>query len=91
MEIDIGNVLGSSWLVPLFVIGSWALVKFLDGKFITMADFNAYKEARGEEEKEYREFVNKELEDKQNYLKAIDKKANDNGKEVARLEGKLDK
>ena len=61
MEIDLNSALNSTWLLPVIGILSWALVKFLDGKFISTADFNAYKEARGEEEREYREYIDKEL------------------------------
>jgi len=90
IEQFLENVIGSSWLLPIMGALGWVLVKYLDGKFISVKDFNAYKEARGEEEKEYREFVKEEYDDMRGYIQTVDKKANDNGKEVARLEGKLE-
>jgi len=90
IEQFLNNVIGSSWLLPLLAILGWILVKYLDGKFLSTDDFNKYKEARGEEEREYREHIKDEFEEKQRYIETVDKKANDNGREVARLEGKLE-
>jgi hypothetical protein len=91
IEQFLESALGSSWLLPLLGIGGWLLVKYLSDKFISIADFNAYKEARGEESKEYREFIKSELDERQEYIIAVDRKVNENAKEIARLEGKIDR
>jgi len=85
MEIDLSNILGSTWLLPVMGLLSWALVKFLDGKFVSTEDFNAYKEARGKEEKEYREF--KELGERESYIQRIDKKEQKTRGAVQKLAG----
>ena len=86
MEINLANVLGSSWLVPLFVIGSWALVKFLDGKFVTTQTFDNYLKSKDKETHDLKEELHSEARDNDNYIKIVDKKAQDNAKSISGLE-----
>jgi len=94
MTIDFNQLLhelmANGMFLPVLGLLGWVLRNYLRDKFVSIDDFNAYKEGRGEEEREYREHVKDEFEDKQNYLQTIDRKVNENAKEIARIEGKLE-
>ena len=87
IEQFLNNVIGSSWLLPLLALGGWVLRNYLRDTFVSVDDMNAYKEAHDKKYLDYQEFVKHEIDEHQRYIEAVDKKANQNGKDIAEVKG----
>ena len=94
MEIDVNQLIhsafGSSWLVPVLGFLGWGLVKFLDGKFTTVQTFNNYVTDVEKKLDELKDEQHADMDRLDNYIQVVDKKAQQNGKDIARVEGRLE-
>ena len=73
----------SPLLVALAPYGA-ALKLWINKENITKQDCENYIDR-------LRRDLEKQIEDKESYIQAVDKKANENGKEISNIQGKLDK
>ena len=85
------ELMANGLFLPLLAGGGWILRNYLRDKFVSVSDFEAYKEAHDKEKNNYKKFMDEELEEKQKYLMTLDERTQGHATDIAEIKGRLEK